>query len=94
MINTFLLAEVGPGDGVGAFVEVAGEGIVIHDVPDAVGDFFEADVLVIESLTEEVLARMQVERSGSAHFTDLKVTGVFGGRGNRRFLSIAVLTMF
>ena len=45
-----------PGDGVGVFVEAAEEGLVVDDVPEAVLDFFEPDVFVIERLAQEVLA--------------------------------------
>ena len=53
---TLVLEGRGPGDGVGVFVEAAEEGLVVDDVPEAVLDFFEPDVLVVECLAQEVLA--------------------------------------
>jgi hypothetical protein len=56
---TLFLEGGGPGDGVGVFVEAAEEGLVVEDVPEAVLDFFECDVFVIERLAQEVLAGVE-----------------------------------
>lgn len=60
----------------GAFVEAAGERVVVGDVPEAVGDFFEADVFMVQRLAEEVLARVQTEGPGAADFADLELAGI------------------
>ena len=60
----------------GVFVEAAEEGLVVNDVPEAVLDFFEADVFVIERLAQEVLAGVQAEGPRTADASDLEVAGV------------------
>lgn len=53
---TLWLEGWGPGNGVGVVVEAAAERVVVEDVPEAVGDLFEADVFVVERLAQDVLA--------------------------------------
>ena len=67
-----------PGDGLRAFIESTEQRVVVEDVPDRVVDFFEADVLVVESLAEEVLSGVQVEGAGPADLADLEVAGDLG----------------
>jgi hypothetical protein len=67
-----------PSDGVSAFIEPTEKGVVVDDVPEGVVDFFEADVLVVEGLAEEVLPGVQAEGAGPADFAELEVTGVLG----------------
>lgn len=63
------------------FVEAAEEGVVVDDVPQAVLDFFEPDVVVVERLAQEVLAGVEAEGAGAADAADFEVAGVLG-RGN------------
>ena len=63
------------------FVEAAEEGVVVDDVPEAVLDFFEPDVVVVERLAQEVLAGVEAEGAGAADAPDLEVARVLG-RGN------------
>lgn len=64
MVNTSTPAEVSPDAEVGALVEAAETCLIVHDTPQAVGDLLEADVLVIEAGTQEVLAGVQAEGRG------------------------------
>lgn len=56
----------GPGDGLRGFIEAAQESLIVDDVPEAVVDLFESDVLMVERLAEEVLPRVQAEGTGAA----------------------------
>ena len=60
----------------GVFVEAAEEGLVVDDVPEAVLDFLESDVFVVERLAQEVLAGVEAEGAGAADVPDLEVAGV------------------
>jgi hypothetical protein len=60
------------------FVEAAEERLVIEDIPEAVGDLFQADVFVIERLAQEVLAGVEPEGAGPADPPDLEVARVLG----------------
>jgi len=63
---------------VGVFVEAAEERLVVKNVPEAVFDFFEPDVFVVERLAQEVLARVQAKGAGGADAPDLEVARVRG----------------
>lgn len=76
---TLVLAEVSPGDGVGVFVEAAGERLVARDVAEAVGDLLESDVFVVEGLARNELPGVQAAGARPADLPDLGVAGVFGG---------------
>jgi len=61
---------------VGVFVEAAEERLVIEEVPESVGDFFEPDEFAIECLAQEVLASVEAEGAGAADPADLEVAGI------------------
>ena len=75
---TLFLEGWNPSDGVGVVVEAAEEGVVVEDVPEAVGDLFQPDVFVVERLAQEVLARVEAERAGAGDAADFTVAGVLG----------------
>jgi len=50
---------------------------VVDDVPYVISDFFEANVLALERIAQEVLAG-ESEGSAGAHSPDLEVAGIFG----------------
>ena len=56
---TLVLEGWDPGDGVGVFVEAAEEGLVVEDVPEAVLDFFESDVFLVERLGSGSVGRSE-----------------------------------
>ena len=62
-----------PGNARRAFIDLAEQRTVIDDVPNAIADFFEADVFAAEGVAEERLTRLQAERAGRAHAPDLHV---------------------
>ena len=47
--------RVDPGNAPRAFVDLAEQRAVVDDIPDAVADFFEADVVAPESVAEKRL---------------------------------------
>ena len=49
------------GDQQVSFVDLSEQRLVVHDIPDAVGDLFETNVLVPQRLTEEWLSRVEPE---------------------------------
>ncbi|MGH2359016.1 MAG: hypothetical protein ACRDGM_00505 [bacterium] len=61
-------------------VEASEQGVVVEDIPDAVLDLFEADVLTVEGLGKEVLAGVESEGAAVADAPDLEVSRV----GRRR----------
>lgn len=60
----------------GVFVETAKERLVVDDVPEAILDFFESDVFLVERLAQEVLAGVEPEGAGGADAPDLEVAGI------------------
>ncbi len=56
------------------FVEATEERFVVDDIPDAVLDFFEPDVFVVERLAQEMLAGVQAEGAGSSSARTLDST--------------------
>ena len=70
-----------PGDIEAAFVDLSEQRTVIHDVPNAVADFFEADVFSAKDLTQEGLLGVEPERARATDTTDFQVRRI-GGRGD------------
>src|SRR5215218_2187696 len=60
------------------FIELSEQRTVIHDIPDAVGHFFEANVLAAEDLAEEGLSAVKAKGACGADATDLEVRGIGG----------------
>jgi len=63
---------------VGVFVEASEQRLVVDQVPEAVLDFFEADVFAVERLAQKVLAGVESEGAGVADPSHLEVAGVLG----------------
>jgi hypothetical protein len=61
---------------IGALVKAPQERVVVEDVPHAVVNLLEADLLTIESLGKEDLARVESEAAGIADTPNLDVTRV------------------
>ncbi len=71
----------GSGDIEAAFVDFSEQRTVIHDVPNAVADLFEADVFAAKDLTQERLLGVEPERARATDPTDFQVRRI-GGRGD------------
>ena len=60
----------------GALVVTSEESAVEVDVPEGVVDFFESDVLALERIADEDLARVDAEAAGVGDAPNLEVPGV------------------
>lgn len=69
-----------PGDPARRLVEATEQGRVEQDVPEAVVDLLEGDVLPVERLAEEDLAGRETEAPCVRDSPDLAVTRIFGRR--------------
>ena len=61
---------LGPSDVQGALVNLAEQRTVIHDVPNAITDLFEANVFAAKNLAQEGLPGAEPERARATDATD------------------------
>lgn len=71
-------AEVGAGDSAGGLVEAAEQGRVEQDVPEAIVDLLEGDVLAVERLAEEDLTGSEAKAARIRDPSNFAVTRVLG----------------
>jgi hypothetical protein len=60
------------------FVETSEQGVVVENVPDAVVDLLESDVMTVEGLREELLLGVKPEGAGVADAPDFDMAWIFG----------------
>jgi hypothetical protein len=63
------------------FIDLPEQRSVVHDVPNAIANFFEANVFAAKDLAQERLLGMEPERAGATHASDFEVRGI-GGRSD------------
>jgi len=64
---------------VGVFVKASEERVVVEEVPEAVLDFLQPDVFVVERLAQEVLAGVEPEGASAADAAHFEMAGILGG---------------
>jgi hypothetical protein len=69
-------ASLDAGDQCGPFVDPAEQGAVVDNVPEAVRNLLETDVLVTERIAEEGLRGVEPEGTGSADAPDFEMSRV------------------
>ena len=56
-----------------ALVDLPEQCPVVHDIPNAIADLLQADILALEDLAQEWLSRAQAEGASGADASDLHV---------------------